>query len=190
MRLWNDARAWGWPARALHWAMAGVIVFMLGLGAFTAWGFAEDDFAKYAWVQLHKSWGFVAFALLAVRAAWRWANREAPGAAPGEGRLARAAAGAAHVAMYGLMAAVPLSGWLMASASEMQDLFGIRNEVFGLFALPDPFAPGNAALEGWFRTVHGWGAAALATLVLLHVAAALRHHLRRDGVLARMTFGG
>ena len=189
MRLMNDRRAWGWPARLLHWAMAALIPFMLGLGVLAANAFAPDDPAKLAWVRLHVSWGGVVFALVALRVAWRGVNREAP-APRGDGPLGRAAAGATQAALYALMAATPLSGWLMASASEQQDLFGVRSEVFGLFTLPDPFVPGNAALERAFRAVHVGCALALATVVLLHAAAALRRHVvRRDDVLRRMTLG-
>lgn len=189
MRLRNDETAWGWPARLLHWAMAALILFMLGLGVYMT-EVVTDLYAQFDLYQTHKSWGFVVFALAVVRVVWRMASPAAPADPAGTPAWERAAARGAHAALYALMFAMPLSGWLTASASELQDLYGIRNMVFGLFELPDPFVPGSEALEATFSAVHAWSAAALAGLLTLHAGAALRHHfVLRDGVLKRMGFG-
>jgi len=190
MRLRNDSNAWGWPARLIHWAMAVLIVFMLGLGAYMA-NFVDDIYARFDLVQVHKSWGFAAFALALLRVGWRLANPVSP-AMPSEARAwERRAAAASHAGLYALMFALPISGWLMASASTLQETYGIRNMVFGLFALPDPFAPGSDALEKVFADIHFASALALAGLLGVHAGAALAHHfVRRDDVLARMTLGG
>ena len=42
---------------------------------------------------------------------------------------------------------MPVSGWIMASASPTQDLLQIQNMVFGRFALPDPWVPGVESVE-------------------------------------------
>ena len=63
--------------------------------------------------------------------------------------------------------------------------------VFGLFALPDPWVPGRKAVEDAAAARSLLVAAiALAALLALHAAAALKHHfIDRDDVLARMTWG-
>ena len=95
-----------------------------------------------------------------------------------------------HLAIYVCLVAMPLSGWLMASASTLQDTYGIKNMVFGLFELPDPFQPGSAELEQLFRRIHFYIALALSLLLLGHLAAALKHHFfNRDNVLRRMISG-
>jgi cytochrome b561 len=184
----NTARTWGWPARLLHWFMGGVIVFMLGLGFYTA-EFVTDVYEKFSLVQLHKSWGFVVFALALVRLVWRLSGRT-PQLPAGVGRLPRLAARGGHLALYTLMVAMPLTGWLMASASTLQDLYGIKNMVFALFEMPDPFIPGDAALEAIFADLHFWCAIALLTVLGVHGGAAIKHHfIDRDDVLRRMTLG-
>jgi cytochrome b561 len=183
----NTPDAWGWPARALHWAMAALILFLLGLG-FVMANLVDDLMQRFAMTQLHKSFGFVAFVLALARIGWRAANptpREAPGSA-----LAARAARAAHLALYALMLWMPLTGWLMASASTLQDMYGIQNMVFGLFTLPDPFVPGDKALEEALAAAHLAGGLALSALVAVHAAAALAHHfVFRDDTLRRMVRG-
>jgi cytochrome b561 len=187
MSVFNTDTAWGWPARLLHWAMAALILFMLGLG-YVMVNMTPDLMERFALTQTHKSWGFVVFALGLVRLLWRGINRRSP-EPPGTGFQARAAK-RAHEALYVLMLILPISGWLMASASELQEMYGVKNMVFGLFELPDPFAPGDRRIETAFKLIHLAAAVALATLLVAHVLAALKHHLiDRDRVLTRMVRG-
>lgn len=188
MALRNDETAWGLPARLLHWTMAVIIVFMLGLGFYTA-NVVTDVYEQFGLVQIHKSWGFVVFALAVVRALWRLANptpKDPEGMAEWQARASHRA----HQALYALMFALPITGWLMASASTLQDMYGIKNMVFGLFELPDPFIPGSDALEAVFSWAHLLCAIALTAILLVHAGAALKHHfVDRDGVLTRMLRG-
>ena len=89
-----------------------------------------------------------------------------------------------HLWLYALMLAVPLTGWLMSSAG------GYPTPIFTWLDVPDLIARN----EHLFRTlidVHRWLAYAFAALVLLHTAAALRHHLvHKDHTLRRMLPGG
>jgi cytochrome b561 len=95
----------------------------------------------------------------------------------------RQAAQATHLALYGLFFAVPLVGWAYSSAA------GFPIVLFGLWPLPDFVAPDRALAES-LKPWHGWLAFALAGLVVLHVAAALKHHFfDGDGLLQRMRPG-
>ncbi|SEA54561.1 cytochrome b [Rubrimonas cliftonensis] len=184
MPLRNTQTLWGWPARALHWAMAFIIAFQLIVGTYMTG--VDDLAARFALTQTHKSWGFVVFALALARVAWRLANPTPtePAGRPWEKLAARVS----HGALYLLMFLMPVSGWLMASASDLQDMYGVKNMVFGLFELPDPFVPGDRGLEGVFSSIHTAAAVALAALLAIHAGAALKHHLiDRDDVLTRMT---
>jgi len=188
MGIGNSTTSWGWPARLLHWGMAGLILFQLGLGVWMV-RVVTDVYQQFWLYQTHKSWGFVIFTLALVRVGWRLANR-APEPPEGTGRIEAALARGGHLALYALMVILPLTGWLMASASTLQDEFGLKNMVFTWFELPDPFQPGSKPTEDLWKSVHAWAAFALAVLLAGHAAAALRHHFaRRDGVLRRMVLG-
>ncbi|MEM9063751.1 MAG: cytochrome b [Pseudomonadota bacterium] len=193
MALRNTVTGWGWLARLLHWSMAIVILGLLVMGFYIAQILTGTDsdtlLAKFNLTQDHKSWGFVAFSLALLRVIWRAVN-PAPALPDGMKRIERVLAHAGHWGLYVCMFAMPITGWLMASASPLQDAYGIKNKVFGLFEMPDPFVPGSQELVDLFATMHAITAISLVVLLLGHIAAALKHHfVNRDTVLRRMIRG-
>lgn len=182
----------GWPllTRLLHWIMAVMILMMLVFGTMMANN--EDIVAKFTQVQTHKSMGFTVFCLALLRVLWRFVS-PAPPPAPMP-RWQAIAATSGHHLLYLLMFAVPLSGWLMVSASPLNDPGAypeqIRNMVWGFFEMPDPFATGSEELSTRFRMMHGLLTKLLIAILALHVAGALKHALiDRDGVMRRMVRG-
>jgi cytochrome b561 len=95
----------------------------------------------------------------------------------------RVAAHGAHWALYALFFAVPLMGWAYSSAA------GFPVVWFGVLPLPDFVTPDRALAE-ILKARHGQLAWALAVVVVLHVAAALKHEfIDRDALLQRMRPG-
>ena len=85
-----------------------------------------------------------------------------------------------HVLLYVLMIVIPLSGWLMSSAKGFQTVW------FGILPLPDLLSK-NEELGKLLAEVHELLNWSMATLVVAHLGAALKHHfLDRDDVLTRM----
>ena len=88
-----------------------------------------------------------------------------------------------HVALYALFFAVPLAGWAYSSAA------GFPVAFLGLVPLPD-FVPVSESLADALKLVHATLAFTLAGLVLVHIAAALKHQwIDNDGLLQRMLPG-
>jgi cytochrome b561 len=177
MSLRNIER-WGPVSQVLHWT---IVVLVAGLAVV---GLSLDSLPRSPsslWVyDLHKSTGLTVLALAVARLAWRlYAGRPRP--IPGIPRIQRAAAAATHALLYLLIFAMPLSGWMMDSASGLRPLAW-----FGLFHVPKLVAP-HEALAEQAETVHETLFLVLLALVVLHVAAAFYHHLfRGDATLARM----
>ncbi len=119
----NTATSWGWPARLLHWVMAGLILFQLGLG-FRMVRLVSDVYEKFGLYQTHKSWGFVIFTLALVRILWR-ATHKPPELPMSMSPLEAALARGAHLALYVLIILQPVTGWLMVSASPLQESYGL-----------------------------------------------------------------
>lgn len=184
MALLNTTRSWGWPAKALHWAIAVLVAVQLGVGLAMVW-LVTDLGRRFELYQLHKSLGVLVLTLVVVRLGWRCANPILPTLPAGLSVLERRLAGLTHRGLYLLLFLLPLTGWIMASASPL----GIPTIVFGLFRLPDAVGP-NANLEDLMKVAHGLLAVLLLLLTGLHVAAAVKHHfVLRDEVLLRMLPG-
>ncbi|WP_095083137.1 cytochrome b [Mesorhizobium sophorae] len=176
----NSTTRYGWGAIILHWLIALIFIGQFGLGFIMVR--LTSQRTAFELIQLHKSFGFLLLGLVILRIAWRFGN--AAPALPGTvGTLERRAAPLAHIALYAFQLALPLSGWALVSVSMLE----IPSLPFNLFLMPNlPLAESDAA-ESFWTSAHWYLAYAGMALVVLHVAAALRHHFQlRDGVLTRM----
>ena len=173
----------------LHWLIAAAIGFQILI----AWRMHDlHTPLGFALTQLHKSVGITVLLLSLGRLGWRLANPPPPepqALASWERRLA----GIVHVAFYVIMIGMPLTGWIMVSASKTN----IPTLLYGV--IPWPHVPGLATLPpaakaGWHgfgSTSHEWLAWGAYGLIVLHVAGALKHQLfdRETPVLSRMAPG-
>ena len=172
----TPAARYSTTAIVLHWLLALAIVASFSVGVYMHdLPFSPQRLKLYNW---HKWAGITILALSALRLLWRLTHR--PPADPPMPAWQARAAHATHALLYLLFFAVPLVGWAYSSAA------GFPIVWFGVLPLPD-FVPADEALAETLKPWHGWLAKALAALVLLHVAAALKHQLLdRDGLLLRM----
>jgi cytochrome b561 len=162
-------------ARALHWITAVLLLILFGLGvSMTRWVPDEQKIRVYSW---HEWVGLTVFALTAVRLWWRLGHPPPP---IDVSKWERVAAGAVYAAMYLILFAQPIVGWLMSTA------IGFPVVYLGLIPLPAP-VPEDRDLAERLDVVHVSLAIALAGLFAAHLAGVLYHHLiRRDGILSRM----
>jgi cytochrome b561 len=165
---------------ALHWLTAAFIVAAIGL-IWTVNSLPKGDLRTTLFF-LHRSCGVTILTLTVLRLAWRLGHHvpPPPAALPVWQQLA---AVATHWLLYGLLLVMPVTGYLSSA------LRGHSVSVFFLFDLPalgddTPFAEAAGAIHETLQwAVYG--------LILLHAAAALRHHLvLRDSVLRRMLPAG
>lgn len=162
------------PARLLHWSMAALILAMLFIGVAMVASLAD----YHALVALHRPLGILILLLAAIRLANRW--RHPPPLPLDLPAWQRRAAHASHIALYGLMLAMPLVGWAMLSAARYPVA------LVGPLVLP-PILPQSPALYAGLRGLHTLLAYTLFGLILAHLGAALIHGLiRRDGVFSSM----
>jgi len=172
----NSARRYGFVAQTLHWLIVGLLIVQVALGKI-----ADElpvGLDKLALLARHKSVGITILGLAVIRLAWRLYDRPPP--PPPMPRWQLFASRLNHWALYALLFAMPLTGWMMSSASNYPVSW------FGLVQLPDLVAP-DRSLKEQFEEIHELLAKVLIALALLHVAAALKHQfIDRDGLLFRM----
>lgn len=171
-------------AMLLHWLLGIALITLFGLGVYMAdLPFSPQRLKFYNW---HKWAGVSILALSLLRFAWRLAHRPPQLPASVEAAMPRwqhTAHHAAHHLLYALFFAVPLLGWAYSSAAGFHIVF------MGLWQLPD-FVTASPDLADAIKPLHKLSAFALAALVSVHVAAALKHQfIDRDGLLLRMLPG-
>lgn len=172
----NTSQRYGFVAQSLHWLIVGLLIVQVTLAKIAA--DLPLGLDKLALLARHKSFGITILALAAIRLGWRFYDRPPP--LPPMPRWQLVAARVNHAALYFLLFAMPLTGWIMSSASNYPVSW------FGLVQLPDFVGP-DRELKDLLKVVHKALANALFVLAGLHVAAALKHQLLdRDGLLFRM----
>ena len=165
-------------SRWLHWAIAGLILFMVFLG----WRIDPHDAHVVAIASLHKSVGILILLLSFVRLGLRFVYK-APPSVPGP-KWEHAAAHSLHALFYVVMIGMPLSGWAMVSTSAREIPF---------FGIPWPHlpVPQTHDTHEFFENIHGLIAKLLIYgMIPLHVAAALKHQfIDKDAVVEHMVPG-
>ncbi len=163
--------------RALHWLMAALILVALPLGVWAS--LLPHGHARSGILFVHKSIGMTVLCLVALRIVWRLVVG-APAYAEPLGRLTHAAARSAHMALYALMIAMPVSGYVTSGAG--------RHNLpwFGLFNFPN-LMPADRALEQRAAEAHFVLAWVIGLVLATHLSAVVWHAaIKRDSVLTRM----
>nr|WP_255305194.1 cytochrome b [Legionella jamestowniensis] len=175
MRLKNSESAYGLVSIFFHWLIAILMIGLIILGLYMVrLPISLQKLKLYGW---HKEFGFLVLGLTILRLLWRWINTSPILLLPWWEKFA---ARAVHWIFYGFMFALPITGWLITSAA------GLPASFFGLITLPDLIAP-NEELRPLFEEIHEWLAYGLIAFILLHTAAALKHHfIDKDDILRRM----
>jgi cytochrome b561 len=164
--------------RDFHWLMAAVILAAICVGLYAV-DLPKEDPAKGFWFGIHKSLGVTVFFLAIMRIGWRLLH-ETPRYRVPLGRFTRLAASATHAALYVLMVAVPIGGYVLSTASAHPVSW------FGLVTFPS-VVPVDKSLAKIAEDAHVTGAFILIAVIALHIIAAIWHHwFKRDEVMARM----
>lgn len=167
---------YGTVSKVLHWAVAALVLVNLSMGLLF------DNMSKdlrFTMIMWHKSFGALVLVLMLLRLGWR-AGQGFPKLPPGIAAWQRWAAHLNYLMLYPILIAMPVTGWLMSSAS------GYPVYVLGLFALPDIWQK-NKAWAKIFKETHSVLGYVILALVIAHILAALYHHfIQGDKLIRRM----
>lgn len=187
MVLINSPSRYGAVAMTLHWLIATLLLVNIALGLYVAEIMDDSDPMHGPVLQFHKSIGLTVLVLSVLRVLWRVVNPAPPLPQAMSPRI-KSLAHVSHFLLYTLILVIPLTGWLMVSASRS----GAPTNFFGFLHWPNlPFfanlaRPEKASLHHGFNVAHLCLALSALLLVPIHIAGAFYHRGREDDVLSRM----
>ncbi len=176
--IYNTETRFGLISKLLHWVIALGIIGLIVLGWWMV-GLSYYDPWYHDSLELHKALGVVVLALACFKIGWQTFNRT-PKANKNLTRFERVASKAMHWTLYGLMIVVPVTGYIITTAS------GQGVSMFGIFELP-AFLPKSDEVRDISTAIHYYFAYAGIVLVAGHAGAALKHNfVNGDDTLRRM----
>ncbi len=177
--MWkNSDNCFGLVSVSLHWLMALLMIGLFILGWYMMdLSYTDSDY-NLAYM-VHKSLGILVFELAIVQIGWRlYVNHPAPLRSHKSWEVL--AARVVHIILFSMIVLIAFSGYAISSAE------GDAVSFFNLYAIPG-ILPAYENLEDLAGEIHFYLAYGTACLVLLHMAAALKHQfIDKDGTLSRM----
>lgn len=186
MQWMNTNKRYGLIARLFHGIMLIWVPLQL-IGGFWAASLSDADKAQV--ISGHKASGLLILIMVLLRMSWRMANvlPEPPKKLTDfQVMVSRTV----HRVIYGLLIAMPLSGWAMATlAGKPPVLPGIGKVVFPLIQPRNVCLLGNPYPLGYLMWVaHGTLGVLIALVLLMHMGVGISHYLKKDGIFDRMYF--
>lgn len=173
----NRHNQYGLISQLLHWVIVALVIYQVVLGVQAA--DLPFSLERLQLLARHKSLGMTVLMLTLLRFWWRLRN-PIPAPPANMARWLNIVARCTHWSFYALLVLIPLSGWILSSASNLSVSW------FGLFTWPDLVGADQAFAER-AETVHQSLVAVLTLLVTIHVCAALVHQfVWRDNLLMIM----
>lgn len=173
MQIYNSKERYGPISILLHWLMAFLIIAALILGVVMTQ--IPVRFSLYEW---HKDIGLSILILVFIRFIWRLVN-----ISPSLKTLPSGEQFAAKFVVlfcYAFMFIIPMTGWLLLSASDIP-------VSFLTFNLPELIEP-NDNLDSLLLNAHKWLSYLLIILIIFHIAAAFKHFfIDKNKIMQRIT---
>lgn len=162
----NESSRYGRASRIMHWATAILFILMIPMGVFASM-IPEHVWYRTEYNIVHKTIGFIVLGLFMARLLWNRRSKR-PGLDSSLKPMEKKLAHGAHVALYVLMLAIPVTGYVMTSLHGYPSFF--------FFIELQPFLAEGEAYIVW-GLFHKYILQYLVYLVLgAHVLGALKHH--------------
>lgn len=131
---------------------------------------------QYKLFQIHKGAGVLLLLSIVLRILVRLLTRQ-PKLPSALTETDKKLAKSGHLALYVVMLVMPVSGWLMVSASP----FGLPTIVFDWFQWPHiPGVQRNKEIESFARDTHWYTALFFMSLIVIHIVAVFKHRIKEN----------
>ncbi len=172
----NTSDKFGRNSRYLHWITAILFISLIPMGFFTPM-IPDDVVWRQGYYVVHKTIGFIVLFLVIVRIVWHFRS-PAPALDNDLKGWERKSAKFAHVVLYFLMLAVPISGFIMST-------YGGKWSHFFVWDIPMLWEKDMEAIKP-FGLLHKVVLPYVCLLIIgAHVLGALKHHFidkHRDSI--------
>lgn len=176
MALQNTQASYGWPAKALHWGMALLLISLVALGLYMS-DLPRGE-GKSTLIRLHASSGLLALMLLTMRFGWKLVNvsPEPMSKVKWQAHFSQLV----HFSLYAIVAVQVVTG-AMSLMTVGWDL-----PFYDLFSISTPFERDIERHHFW-EELHELSWNGFAILMLMHLAATLYHQfIKKVNVLKRI----
>ncbi len=180
LEVFNRPTHYGLASRYLHWTMAILFILLIPMGIFTSMIPDDGRWYRQGYYVVHKTIGFTLLGLVVLRLTWNLVSPR-PKLDAGLSAWAKAAAHSAHWALYGVLIAFPITGFMMSTyAGKLSHWF--------VWDTPLPFAPDDQALIVWALLHKIVLPFVFYILIFAHIAGALKHRYldRHEDAFRRM----
>jgi len=165
-------------ARLLHWLVVLLVLVQVPAGIAMIAPGLEQPTIDFLFI-VHKGLGVVVLVVVLLRVLWRLTH-PAPPMSPAIPEAERRIAGVTHGVIYLVLIVVGVSGYVRVIGE------GFPIEMLDALGVP-PLLPSVPRVAAMASLVHRFAVFLLISLVAVHVAEVLRHHLVvKDGTLGRM----
>ena len=163
----NTEQSYGRTSRLLHWTTAILFLSLIPMGFFTSM-IPYDVRWRQGYYVVHKTIGFIVLFLVFVRIVWHFRS-PAPALDSNLKGWERGSAKIAHIVLYVLMLAVPITGFVMST-------YGGKWSHFFIWDLPMLWEKDMEAIKP-FGLLHKVVLPYVCLLIIgAHVLGALKHH--------------
>ena len=177
--LRNEPERYGMVSRLLHWTTAILFLGMIPIGIFASI-IPEDTAWRTEYYVVHKTLGVILFGLILARLVWNRISRR-PALDSSLKEVERKMAHRVHLALYGLLLAFPVTGFIMTS-------YHGAPTFFFAWELEPLWGYSEAGTIGW-GLFHKYILPYLLYVILgTHILGALKHHFidRHEKAIKRM----
>jgi cytochrome b561/polyisoprenoid-binding protein YceI len=185
MALANTHTNYGSAARVFHWLTALLVLTLIPVAVIAnelPYSTSEELALKAFLFSLHKTLGIAVFFVALLRIIWA-ISQPKPTALHPERKVETFMAETAHWLLYGSLVLAPLSGWVHHAATA-----GFA-PIWWPFGQNLPLIAKSTTVEAVTYGLHWVFGKVMAATILLHIAAALKHHIiDRDATLSRMLY--
>ncbi len=179
MKIRNTPKEFGLVSKFLHWLIAIMMIGLIAIGWYTS-GLDDETVEYWRMLDLHITLGLGMLILFLVKVTWMWFSPN-PDYVPGLATWERIAAWSVHRLLVIAIGLIPLAGFLYTASD------GEPINIYDLVEIP---AVGTFSkdVRSVLYDVHMYGAYTCAVLIIVHIMAALKHHIiNMDDTLRRIT---